>query len=74
MLRNVFHMRMISVLKKQLKGLRHIPIIKTNASKVKPATACLNINSIFIMKTCSNRQMRNIANRIVVIYKNNGVH
>jgi hypothetical protein len=71
MLRNVFHMRMMSVLNRQLKGLRHIAIIETNASKVKPATACLNINSIFIMNTCSKRQMRNIADRIVVIYKNN---
>jgi hypothetical protein len=69
MLRKVFHIRMISVLKRQLKGLRHMPIIETRANKVKPATAFLNINSILMMKTCNNRQIRNIAIRIVVIYK-----
>ncbi len=68
MLRNVFHMRMISVLNRQLKGLRHMPMTKTSANKVKPATACLNMNSILIMNTWSNMQIKNIANRMVVIY------
>ena len=39
MWRNVFHMRIISVLNRQLNGLRHMPMIETSANKVKPATA-----------------------------------
>ena len=66
--RNVLHMSIMSVLNRQLNGFRHMPTMDTIANSVKPATACLNINSIFIMKTCSNRQMRNIASRIAAIY------
>ncbi len=43
-------------------------MMETSANKVKPATAYLNMNSIFIINTCINRQIRNMANRMVAIY------
>ncbi len=59
----------MSVLNKQWKGFRHIPIISNSAKRVKPATAYLNKNSILMMNTCSSKHIINIEKRIVTIYK-----